>query len=133
MHQESVETEVGSMKTIWVIDDDEGILEVVNIILTSVGYQVKTSLNGQCFQNINKNGDKPDLILLDVLLSGEDGRDICKRLKSQEKTKDIPIIMLSAHSNARKIKDLCGAEAFLAKPFDVDELIDLVDEYVRKG
>lgn len=120
------------MKKIWVIDDDEGILEVVNIILTSAGYQVKTSLNGQCFQNINKNGDRPDLILLDVLLSGEDGRDICKRLKSQEKTKDIPIIMLSAHSSAAKIKDLCGAEAFLAKPFDVDELIDMVDEYVRK-
>jgi len=120
------------MKKIWVIDDDEGILEVVNIILTSAGYQVETSLNGQCFQNINKNGDKPDLILLDVLLSGEDGRDICKRLKSQEKTKDIPIIMLSAHSSARKIIDFCGAEAFLAKPFDVDELIDMVDEYVRR-
>src|SRR5918912_2181829 len=115
--RDNVETEVGSMKKIWVIDDDEGILEVVNIILTGAGYQVKTSLNGQCFQNINKNGEKPDLILLDVLLSGEDGRDICKRLKSQEKTKDIPIIMLSAHSSAGRIKDLCGAEAFIAKPF----------------
>src|SRR6266498_2492656 len=112
---------------ILVVDDDEGILEVVQIVLEGEGYQVQTSQSSECFQNF---GDLPDLILLDVLLSGEDGREICKQLKSDEKTVHIPVIMLSAHSDASRVADTSGADDFLEKPFDVDVLIEVVEKHL---
>ena len=112
-----------------VIDDDESILEVMHIVLESEGYDVETSLNIQPLQHLN--GTLPDLILLDVLLSGEDGIEICKRLKSQQTTKHIPIILLSAHSNASKTAQTSGADAFLDKPFDIDVLVEMVKQHLK--
>lgn len=112
-------------KKILVVDDDEGIVEVVQIVLEGEGYQVKTSMTGSCFEH--PTADMADLILLDVLLAGEDGREMCKRLKSDAQTKHIPIIMLSAHSDTGKIADDSGADDYLEKPFDVDVLIDIVE------
>src|SRR5579863_8015014 len=100
------------MKKILVVDDDEGIMEVVQIVLEGEGYTVQTSMNGAILQQLNEQQNLPDLILLDVLLSGEDGREICKRLKSDEKIKHIPVIMLSAHSDTNKIADSSGADDF---------------------
>lgn len=117
-------------KKIMVIDDDESILEVMRIVLEDEGYEVETSVNVQPLQRVN--GNLPDLILLDVLLSGEDEIEVCKRLKSQEKTKDIPIILLSAHSSASKTAQDCGADAFLDKPFDLDVLVEMVKEHLGR-
>jgi CheY-like chemotaxis protein len=117
------------MSKILVVDDDEGIVEVVQIVLEGEGYVVQTSMNGAIFQLLSNMAEQPDLILLDVLLSGEDGREISKRLKSDEKTKHIPVVMLSAHSDASKIADNSGADDFLEKPFDVDVLIEKVRKY----
>jgi CheY-like chemotaxis protein len=117
-------------KKIMVIDDNESILEVMHIVLEGEGYDVETSLNVQPLQHLNCNF--PDLILLDVLLSGEDGIEACKHLKSQETTKDIPIILLSAHSNASKMARDCGVNAFLDKPFDLDVLVEMVKEHLAK-
>jgi len=117
-------------KKIMVIDDDESILEVMHIVLEDEGYEVETSVNVQPLQRVN--GNLPDLILLDVLLSGEDGIEVCKRLKSQEKTKDIPVILLSAHSSASKTAQDCGADAFLDKPFDLDVLVEMVKEHLGR-
>jgi CheY-like chemotaxis protein len=116
------------MKKILVVDDDDGILEVVQIVLEGEGYLVETCKNGACLQEYA--AQSPDLILLDVLLSGEDGRELCKKLKQNELTRHIPIVMLSAHSDASKIVDGSGADDFLEKPFDVDVLIEMVDRYL---
>ena len=113
---------------ILVVDDDESILEVIQIVLEGEGYFVQASLNGECFQTITEN--LPHLILLDVLLSGEDGREICKRLKSDAQTARVPIIMLTAHSDASKLADTSGADDFLEKPFDVDVLIEIVEKHL---
>ena len=117
-------------KKIMVIDDDESILEVMHIVLEGEGYDVETSLNVQPLQKLNSQ--RPDLILLDVLLSGEDGIELCRRLKSQERTRDIPIILLSAHSSASRTARDCGADAFLDKPFDIDVLVEMVKEHVGR-
>src|SRR5205085_5545490 len=117
-------------KKIMVIDDDESILEVMHIVLEGEGYDVQTSLNVQPLQRLNDN--LPDLILLDVLLSGEDGIEVCKQLKSQEKTKDIPIILLSAHSGASRTARDSEADAFLDKPFDLDVLVEMVKEHLAR-
>jgi CheY-like chemotaxis protein len=116
-------------KKIWVIDDDESILEVVQIVLEGEGYNVQVSLNGESLQHL-EDEYLPNLILLDVLLSGTDGSKICKGLKSSEKTKHIPVILLSAHSDTNKAASGSGADAFLAKPFDVDVLIEMVEKYL---
>ena len=115
-------------KKILVVDDDEGIVEVVQIVLEGEGYQVQTSLNGDCLTDFS--ADLPDLILLDVLLLDEDGREISKRMKSDQRTAHIPIIMLSAHSDMNKVAHMGGADDFLEKPFDVDALIAIVKKHL---
>ncbi len=112
------------MKKILVVDDDPAILEVIQIILEDNNYEVKTSLSGRIFKNMS---DMPDLILLDVLLSGEDGREIVKKLKSDEKTKKIPVIMISAHPSAGDTVLKLGANGFVSKPFDIDDLLSAVE------
>ncbi len=113
---------------ILVVDDDESILEVIQIVLESEGYQIQISQNGDCFQHFT--GCLPDLILLDVLLSGEDGREICKQLKHNQTTAHIPVVILSAHSDANKLVDVSGADDFLEKPFDVEVLIEIVEKHL---
>ena len=119
-------------KKIWVVDDDESILEVLQIVLESAGYDVQTSLNGESLRHLDPQR-LPDLILLDVLLSGADGREICKDLNSRENTRRIPVILLSAHSDASKAADGSGANAFLAKPFDVEALIQMVQKHLASS
>lgn len=115
-------------KKILVIDDDGGILEAFEAMLTSVGYEVEISTDPDSLQKRTKNM-LPDLLLLDVLLSGRDGREICKQLKSQPETKELPIIMISAHPGAgTTIKD-AGADDFLPKPFEMDDLLKKIAKY----
>ncbi len=118
-------------KKILVVDDDEGIAEVVQIVLEGEGYLVSTNMDGEGLHLLKE--DVPDLILLDVLLAGVDGRDICRSLKSDPVTQHIPVIMLSAHSDASRVADTSGADDFLEKPFDVDVLIDIVAKHLSSA
>ncbi len=102
-------------KRVLVVDDSEAILEVIKITLELAGYEVATSLTGECFQQMEN--DLPDLILLDVSLSGEDGREMCRRLKDNETSRHIPVILISARDSMWKRVDGFGANDFLAKPF----------------
>lgn len=117
-------------KKILIIDDDEAILEVMQTLLEEEGYEVKTDAKGVSVHTLST--DTPELILLDVLLSGESGMDLCKKIKGQESTKNIPVIMLSAHSNIDQTAKLCGADAYLPKPFDIDVLLAVVKKYIGK-
>lgn len=119
------------MKRVFVVDDEKSILEALEFMLREEGYEVFSSSRGAELLNIN--GNLPDVIVLDVLLSGEDGRDIARRLKGQDKTKNIPIIMISAHPNAQLTVRECGADDFLAKPFDIQDLLTLVGKYCCDG
>ena len=117
-------------KKILVVDDDPDILDALRFILEDVGYEVKTTEKGEYAENLrDTNGGLPDVIILDVLLSGKDGRLICQKLKSQEDTKLIPIIMISAHPNAKQSVKAVGADDFIAKPFDMDELLAKIAQY----
>ncbi|MBV9616971.1 MAG: response regulator [Ktedonobacteraceae bacterium] len=118
-------------KKIVVVDDDPDILDALQMTLEYEGYEVTTTEKGEYAENLpNTNENLPDLIILDVLLSGKDGRIICQKLKNQQETRHIPVIMISAHPNAKQsVKDV-GADDFLAKPFDVDELLAMVSRYL---
>src|SRR5947209_4432851 len=117
-------------KKVLVVDDDPDILDALQFLLEDVGYEVTTADKGEYAENLHDtNGGLPDVIILDVLLSGKDGRLICQKLKSQEKTKRIPIIMMSAHPDAKQSVKVVGADDFLAKPYDVDDLLAKIAKY----
>lgn len=115
-------------KRILVVDDSKDILEVVKMVLEMADCEVSTSLTGACFQPIEYN--LPDLILLDVLLSGENGGEICQRLKSDEQTRHIPVILLSAHTGLQETAERCGADDYLVKPFRLTELRETVKKHL---
>ncbi len=120
----------GMAARILVVDDDPDILDAVRFMLEDEGYIVTTTEKGEYAENLHDgNGGLPDVILLDILLSGKDGRTICRQLKSQADTKHIPIIMISAHPDARASAVTVGADAFLAKPWDIDDLIAVVRQF----
>lgn len=114
---------------IMVIDDEESVLDTIKIVLNYAGYETVLLSKAPNIDEISKH--KPALILLDLLLVGNSGQDICIQLKSNKLTKQIPIILFSAH-NRQMIEaamNACGADGYLAKPFDIDELIDLVKKF----
>lgn len=118
------------MKKILIIDDDQGILEAVKAILEYGGFAVEITDNSEYLEGVSKE-DLPSVVLLDLLLSGKDGKEIAKKIKSKDKTKNIPIIMLSAHSTAAEAAKEAGVEAFIPKPFDMNELLEVVNKFAK--
>lgn len=115
-------------KKILIVDDDVAILEVVKAILTENGYAITTVQNGGMV--VKKVREiKPDLILLDIWMSGHDGRDIARKLKSDKSTAKIPIIVVSAHNDAQLIAKQLHVDGFLPKPFDIDTLLTTVQTH----
>ncbi len=111
------------MEQILVVDDDPDILDALQFVLKDAGYTVKTCQNGEFAESLSQANSFPKLIILDVLLSGKDGRDICRKLKLNERTKNIPIVMISAHPTVKKSVIASGANKFLPKPFDISILL----------
>lgn len=112
-------------KTVMVADDNEGILAVTKIVLERSGYIAITTQDGNTVRNLK--APLPDLLLLDIMLSGTDGSEICRALKDNKKTKDIPVLMFSANNAIKKISKTCGANGYLAKPFDIEDMLELVE------
>jgi CheY-like chemotaxis protein len=112
-------------KKILVIDDDKAILNALEMLLELSGYDVVATTEAKrTFKMVDET--HPDAILLDMYLSGSDGREICKKLKIKKETKDIPVIMISANPNAGKDSKKVGADFFLEKPFDIGVLLSLL-------
>jgi DNA-binding response OmpR family regulator len=116
-------------KRILIVDDEPDILESLRVILEE-GYEVVTSDKDEFLEQLH-NDRLPHLILVDVLLSGKDGRAIVKHLKSQPETMHIPVIMFSAHPSAYKTALQAGADDFLAKPFAISELLAKIAHFLK--
>jgi DNA-binding response OmpR family regulator len=116
-------------KNILIVEDDLDIVEFLQELLELEGYTVTTTDKAEYVETLYA-GNLPDLILLDVLLSGKDGREIVKQLKRQEETRHISVIMFSAHPSAEKTAREAGADDFIAKPFEMDELLEMVERWV---
>lgn len=118
---------------ILVIDDEKDIVELLKYNLEKAGYKVIFAYDGKsALDSVEKN--KPDLIILDLMLPEIDGIEICKFLKQNEDTKDIPIIMLTARtSEMDKILGLdLGADDYITKPFSVREVVARVKTVLRR-
>ena len=115
------------MPLIYCVEDDESIRELVGYALRSQGYEVKSF---DCAKGMYEAlaAERPDLLLLDIMLPGEDGLTILKKLKSSENRKRIPVIMMTAKSNEFDIVrglDL-GADDYVTKPFGIMELLSRI-------
>jgi CheY-like chemotaxis protein len=116
-------------KKILVVDDDPDILEFLRELLTDEGYIAVITDKAEYLEKLHYDA-LPDLFLVDVLLSGKDGREIVKHLKGQGQTKHIPVIMFSAHPSAEETTRAAGANDFLAKPFEIDDLLTRIEKYI---
>lgn len=117
---------------ILVVDDDSGIGEMLHTLLEFYGFEVTvTEKPGQTEEIIlNK---KIDLVMLDMLISGVNGTEVCARLRENERTKDVPVLMMSAlHDAGAKCRE-AGANDFIAKPFEMDDLISKIKEVLEKS
>jgi CheY-like chemotaxis protein len=113
-------------KKILIVDDNEFIIEVMTYILNNKGYEVIALDNGHGVINHIKTNN-PDLIILDVMLPGANGLEICKEIKEDTETKDLPIIMCTGSNNLQLTMNQPGCpNDVLYKPFDVDRLINMV-------
>lgn len=121
-------------KTILVVDDEEDIVELISYNLKKVGYNVLTASSGEECISKTKT-ESPDLIVLDLMLPGIDGLDVCKKLKSDKRTEGIPIIMLSAKGEeADVVSGLeLGADDYLSKPFSPRVLLARIKTVVRRS
>lgn len=117
-------------KNVLICDDDEGIVDVASIVLEEAGYEVHTVNNSEhLIEEVKKH--KPSLILLDLWMPHLSGEEGTKLLKSDPETKDIPIIIVSASKNTAEVAQKSGANGFLCKPFDIEELEDAVAKYTN--
>ena len=113
-----------------IVEDDEGIRDAAKNILERAGYRVTLYTNGDHL--LGPMEELPDLFVLDKQLTGVDGLDICRHLKSQPATKDIPVLMLSASPHIITQAKQAGADGALEKPFRLQELRAVVASHMKR-
>ena len=113
-------------RQICILEDDDDIREVITMVLESENYEVFSFSDVSSFM-ARKFTHEPDLYLLDIRLPDGNGLEVCELLRSDEKSGRTPIIMMSAHERIDKIKQECTANDFIAKPFDIYQLLGRVN------
>lgn len=116
------------MKKILVAEDDSAIIDALTLILGAEGYEVFTAKNEA--QILSGLAQTPDLLLLDIRLSGIDGREICKMVKADTRYSKIPVLFMSANPDLQTIAQEACADGFIRKPFEMAQLLDKLHTYL---
>ncbi len=117
-----------SKNTIMVVDDDPDLVTVLTIMLEQSEYNVRHAYNGlQLFSGLE--GEKPDLIILDLMMPHMDGFEVLERLKADQETSSIPVILLTAQDEFENIMSgyKKGADYYITKPFTKSQLVNSID------
>jgi CheY-like chemotaxis protein len=122
---------VAPRKTVLVVEDDPEIRNLVTDALESDGYEVLTATNGEDALQI-VTSTRTDAVLVDIMLPKVDGRQFIRMCKADPATRDIPMLVMSAGYDARRDAELADL-VFVAKPFDIEMLLMLVDDAVTQG
>jgi DNA-binding response OmpR family regulator len=116
------------MKRVLIIEDEPVIAEMMSILLETEGYTV-ISLADTGWARRKLHDKEVDLVMLDLNLGGEAGQSMCSYIKAQDDLKHIPVVLVSGNSDLEQISTDCGADDFIAKPFDLDNFIGKVQAY----
>ncbi len=114
------------MSKIVIVDDSRDLLEALKFFLEEKGYEVETATREHDLILLVKSFS-PDLIILDIYLQGEDGREICKELRRHEETKYLCILMFSVSTKAHSNYKEYGADGCIEKPFGLNEIVDKIE------
>jgi len=115
-------------KKIVIIDDDEGVQDIFRLIFERAGYDVE--VHGEATSILQNEFNQPDLFLLDRQLSGQDGLEVCNFLKNQTVTMNIPVIIVSATPGIEVLAKNVGADDFIEKPFQINDLLKIVAKWI---
>lgn len=118
---------------ILIVEDEESLLKLESILLTSKGYQVEGVATGTAALDAIK-ADPPDLVLLDIMLPEMDGFEVCQRIKQDEATKHIPVIMLTAKKTREDMSrgEKVGADWYITKPFKSAMVIETIQRFLAR-
>ena len=122
-------------KKILIVDDERDTLSVLEKMLVSKGYSVVTADNGNDAVILAKS-ERPNLIILDILMPGMDGPEIAMRLKENSKTTDIPVMFLTclyAKAEEAEAGHMVGSEIIFAKPYDAEELVSTIEKLICRN
>jgi DNA-binding response OmpR family regulator len=115
-------------KKILVIDDNSDLLDLLKEALTSEGYEVECASHvDNIYESVRQSG--AGLVIIDYILEGINGGELCHQLKINPRTKHLPVIMISGYPRVLESLGNYGADRFLAKPFDLDELLSVVNSH----
>lgn len=132
MNRQGKSVTVCTNQKILLLDDNKDLLQIVQIILKGQGYEtVLAYCIEEAAQKIKIH--KPALILMDVFISDEDGREFCNKLKSNEETSNIRVIMMSGYDNTLGLMTWVGADDFMQKPFDYNDLLARVQKQMSSS
>ena len=116
---------------ILVLDDDPDICIMIKMVLDYYGYDAMDAANEENARKIISS-NHVDLLIMDMLLSGVDGTDICRQLKNDKATSSIPILMFSAHPTAKETCLAAGADDFISKPFEMNDMMDKISFFLER-
>jgi len=119
-------------KKVFVFDDNPDILELCTIILEDAGYEIKTSVTSNDIIG-QVSAYMPDIIFMDNWLPDVGGIDATRALKADDNLKNIPVIYFSANNDVKALAEQAGADDYLSKPFDIQELERIVGKYIAAG
>lgn len=122
------------MKTVFIVEDEESAANLAKIILEQEGYRVLIASTGQeAIDTLKEIQELPNLVLLDILLPKVNGIEVCKWIRSEQRFKDIPVVIFTALVQEEdRIEGLnAGANEYLTKPFSIDKLLDIIKEYIN--
>ena len=114
------------VKRVLIVEDEQDVAELVADVLDLEGYETSTALGEDALQRAI--AFRPDVVLLDLMMPVVDGFEVARRLRRRDETRDIPIIVMTAMHDAPSRAAEVGTEYFLAKPFDIVELIGAVEQ-----
>jgi CheY-like chemotaxis protein len=122
------------MARILLVDDEPDIRKLTRMMLETEGYEVLEATDGaECLEKLKEGA--PDLILLDIMMPGDDGWEVCRKIRGDEKTKDVPVVMFTVRTSDDSVKkslEYAHADAQINKPFDRKELIATVKKMLDK-
>ena len=123
------------MQPIYVIEDEQDIRDLLHYALTSAGYRVEAFESGSTLWEALRNGNPPSLMLLDIMLPGDDGLAILQKMRAIDAYKHVPIILLTAKSGETDtVKGLnLGADDYVSKPFRIMELLSRIRALLRRS